>query len=84
LAQSLIAIAIWLAVKTIPAARRQGTHKVKTRAEVEGSSKSSYKQKVQEVEGRKGNLRNPFFQARQENCFGSCFTGEHDFVSNCK
>src|SRR3954467_8977551 len=36
---------IYLAVKQYLAAQRQGTHKVKTRAEVEGSSKKLHKQK---------------------------------------
>jgi large subunit ribosomal protein L4 len=52
---------IWLAVKQHLAARRQGTHKVKTRAEVEGSSKKLHKQKGTGG-SRKGNLRNPLYK----------------------
>lgn len=52
---------IWLAVKQYLAARRQGTHKVKTRAEVEGSSKKLHKQKGTGG-SRKGNLRNPLYK----------------------
>jgi large subunit ribosomal protein L4 len=52
---------IWLAVKQHLAARRQGTHKVKTRAEVEGSSKKLHKQKGTGG-ARKGNLRNPLYK----------------------
>jgi len=37
---------IYLAVKQYLAAQRQGTHKVKTRMEVKGSSKKLHKQKV--------------------------------------
>ena len=50
---------IYLAVKQYLAAQRQGTHKVKTRAEVEGSSRKLHKQKGTGG-SRKGNLRNPF------------------------
>lgn len=53
--------AIWLAVKQYLASRRQGTHKVKTRAEVEGSSKKLHKQKGTGG-SRKGNLRNPLYK----------------------
>jgi len=49
---------MYLAVKQFLAARRQGTHKVKTRAEVHGSSKKLHKQKGTGG-SRKGNLRNP-------------------------
>ena len=52
---------IWLAVKQHLAAQRQGTHKVKTRAEVEGSSKKLHKQKGTGG-SRKGNLRNPLYK----------------------
>lgn len=52
---------IWLAVKQYLAAQRQGTHKVKTRAEVKGSSKKLHKQKGTGG-SRKGNLRNPLYK----------------------
>src|SRR6266550_9285819 len=52
---------IYLAVKQFLAAQRQGTHKVKTRAEVEGSSKKLHKQKGTGG-SRKGNLRNPLYK----------------------
>ncbi len=52
---------IYLAVKQHLAAQRQGTHKVKTRAEVEGSSKKLHKQKGTGG-SRKGNLRNPLYK----------------------
>lgn len=52
---------IYLAVKQYLAARRQGTHKVKTRAEVQGSSKKLHKQKGTGG-SRKGNLRNPLYK----------------------
>src|SRR6266571_9502171 len=52
---------IYLAVKQYLAARRQGTHKVKTRAEVEGSSKKLHKQKGTGG-SRKGNIRNPLYK----------------------
>jgi large subunit ribosomal protein L4 len=52
---------MWLAAKQHLAARRQGTHKVKTRAEVEGSSKKLHKQKGTGG-SRKGNLRNPLYK----------------------
>jgi len=52
---------IWLSVKQHLAAQRQGTHKVKTRAEVEGSSKKLHKQKGTGG-SRKGNLRNPLYK----------------------
>lgn len=52
---------IWLAVKQHLAARRQGTHKVKTRAEVEGSSRKLHKQKGTGG-SRKGNIRNPLYK----------------------
>src|SRR6266513_4651795 len=52
---------VYLAVKQYLAAQRQGTHKVKTRAEVEGSSKKLHKQKGTGG-SRKGNLRNPLYK----------------------
>jgi large subunit ribosomal protein L4 len=52
---------IWLAVKQYLAAQRQGTHKVKTRAEVQGASKKLHKQKGTGG-SRKGNLRNPLYK----------------------
>lgn len=52
---------IWLAVKQYLAAQRQGTHKVKTRAEVHGSSKKLHKQKGTGG-SRKGNIRNPLYK----------------------
>jgi large subunit ribosomal protein L4 len=52
---------IYLAVKQYLGAQRQGTHKVKTRAEVQGSSKKLHKQKGTGG-ARKGNLRNPIYK----------------------
>ncbi|MBS1752725.1 MAG: 50S ribosomal protein L4 [Ferruginibacter sp.] len=52
---------IYLAVKQFQGAQRQGTHKVKTRAEVKGSSKKLHKQKGTGG-ARKGNLRNPLYK----------------------
>ncbi len=52
---------VYLAVKQYLAAKRQGTHKVKTRAEVQGSSKKLHKQKGTGG-SRKGNLRNPLYK----------------------
>lgn len=52
---------IYLAVKQFLAAQRQGTHKVKTRAEVHGSSKKLHRQKGTGG-SRKGNLRAPIFK----------------------
>ena len=52
---------MWLAVKQYLASQRQGTHKVKTRAEVEGSSKKLHKQKGTGG-SRKGNIRNPLYK----------------------
>ena len=49
---------IYLAVKQFLAAQRQGTHKVKTRAEVKGSSRKLHRQKGTGG-ARKGNIRNP-------------------------
>src|ERR1700722_6633720 len=53
--------AIYLAVKQYLAAQRQGTHKVKTRLEVHGSSKKLHKQKGTGG-SRKGNIRNPLYK----------------------
>jgi large subunit ribosomal protein L4 len=52
---------VYLAVKQYLAAQRQGTHKVKTRAEVKGSSKKLHKQKGTGG-ARKGNIRNPLYK----------------------
>ena len=52
---------IYLAVKQYLAAQRQGTHKVKTRAEVKGSSKKLHRQKGTGG-SRKGNIRNPLYK----------------------
>jgi large subunit ribosomal protein L4 len=52
---------IYLAVKQYLAAQRQGTHKVKTRAEVKGSSRKLHKQKGTGG-ARKGNIRNPLYK----------------------
>lgn len=52
---------IYLAVKQFRGAQRQGTHKVKTRMEVHGSSKKLHKQKGTGG-ARKGNLRNPLYK----------------------
>jgi large subunit ribosomal protein L4 len=52
---------IYLAVKQYLAAQRQGTHKVKTRLEVHGSSKKLHRQKGTGG-SRKGNLRNPLYK----------------------
>jgi large subunit ribosomal protein L4 len=52
---------IYLAVKQYLAAQRQGTHKVKTRMEVQGSSKKLHRQKGTGG-SRKGNLRSPLFK----------------------
>ena len=52
---------IYLAVKQHLAAQRQGTHKVKTRLEVKGSSKKLHRQKGTGG-SRKGNLRNPLYK----------------------
>ncbi len=52
---------LYLAVKQHLAARRQGTNKVKTRAEVKGSSKKLHKQKGTGG-ARKGNIRNPLYK----------------------
>jgi large subunit ribosomal protein L4 len=52
---------IYLSVKQYLAAQRQGTHKVKTRMEVKGSSKKLHKQKGTGG-ARKGNIRNPLYK----------------------
>ncbi len=52
---------IYLAVKQFLAAQRQGTHKVKTRMEVQGASKKLHRQKGTGG-SRKGNLRNPLYK----------------------
>ena len=52
---------IYLAIKQYQGAQRQGTHKVKTRMEVKGSSKKLHKQKGTGG-ARKGNLRNPLYK----------------------
>jgi large subunit ribosomal protein L4 len=52
---------IYLAVKQYLAAQRQGTHKVKTRAEVKGASRKLHKQKGTGG-ARKGNIRNPLYK----------------------
>jgi large subunit ribosomal protein L4 len=52
---------IYLAVKQHLAAQRQGTHKVKTRAEVKGSSRKLHRQKGTGG-SRKGNIRNPLYK----------------------
>lgn len=52
---------MYLAVKQFLAAQRQGTHKVKTRAEVKGASRKLHKQKGTGG-SRKGNIRNPLYK----------------------
>src|SRR6195952_5688471 len=52
---------LYLAVKQYQAAQRQGTHKVKTRSEVQGSSRKLHKQKGTGG-SRKGNIRNPLYK----------------------
>jgi large subunit ribosomal protein L4 len=52
---------IYLAVKQYRAAQRQGTHKVKTRAEVQGASRKLHRQKGTGG-SRKGNIRNPLYK----------------------
>jgi large subunit ribosomal protein L4 len=52
---------IYLAVKQFLASKRQGTAKVKTRMEVQGSSKKLHRQKGTGG-SRKGNLRNPLYK----------------------
>src|SRR5688572_26364940 len=72
---------VYLAVKQYLAAQRQGTHKVKTRLEVKGSSKKLHRQKGTGG-SRKGNLRNPLFKGG-----GSIFgpkPRDYDFKLNRK
>jgi large subunit ribosomal protein L4 len=52
---------IYLAVKQYLGAQRQGTHKVKTRAEVKGASRKLHRQKGTGG-ARKGNIRNPLYK----------------------
>jgi large subunit ribosomal protein L4 len=52
---------LYLAVKQYLAAQRQGTHKVKTRAEVKGASRKLHRQKGTGG-SRKGNIRNPLYK----------------------
>jgi large subunit ribosomal protein L4 len=52
---------VYLAVKQFLAAQRQGTHKVKTRAEVQGASRKLHRQKGTGG-SRKGNIRNPLYK----------------------
>src|SRR5678815_706572 len=52
---------VYLAVKQYLAAQRQGTHKVKTRAEVHGASRKLHRQKGTGG-ARKGNIRNPLYK----------------------
>ncbi|MES1217598.1 MAG: 50S ribosomal protein L4 [Bacteroidota bacterium] len=72
---------VYLAVKQYLAAQRQGTHKVKTRAEVQGASRKLHKQKGTGG-SRKGNIRNPLYKG------GGTIFGpkphEYDFKLNRK
>src|SRR6476469_2840225 len=52
---------LYLAVKQYQASQRQGTHKVKTRAEVKGASRKLHKQKGTGG-SRKGNIRNTLYK----------------------
>src|ERR1051326_8659657 len=52
---------MYLAVKQYRSAQRQGTHKVKTRAEVKGASRKLHRQKGTGG-SRKGNIRNPLYK----------------------
>src|SRR4051794_8104019 len=52
---------IYLAVKQYLEPQRQGTHKVKTRAEVQGASRKLHKQKGTGG-ARKGNIRKPLYK----------------------
>lgn len=52
---------VYLAVKQFLAAQHQGTHKVKTRAEVKGASRKLHRQKGTGG-SRKGNIRNPLYK----------------------
>src|SRR6188474_1702694 len=72
---------VYLAVKQYLAAQRQGTHKVKTRMEVKGSSKKLHRQKGTGG-SRKGNIRNPLYKGG-----GSIFgpkPRDYDFKLNYK
>lgn len=72
---------IYLAVKQFRAAQRQGTHKVKTRMEVKGSSKKLHRQKGTGG-SRKGNIRNPLYKGG-----GTVFgpkPRDYDFKLNAK
>ena len=72
---------IYLAVKQFLAAQRQGNSKVKTRAEVKGSSKKLHRQKGTGG-SRKGNIRNPLNKGG-----GTVFgpkTRDYDFKLNQK
>ena len=53
---------IYLAVKQYLAAQRQGTHKVKTRAEVQGASRKLHHKQKGTGGSRKGNIRNPLYK----------------------
>ncbi|MBK5272465.1 MAG: 50S ribosomal protein L4, partial [Bacteroidia bacterium] len=72
---------VYLAVKQYLAAQRQGTHKVKTRAEVKGASRKLHRQKGTGG-ARKGNIRNPLYKG------GGTIFGpkphEYDFKVNRK
>jgi len=52
---------VYLSVKQFLAGQRTGTHKVKTRAEVKGSSRKLHRQKGTGG-SRKGNIRNPLYK----------------------
>ena len=52
---------MYLAVKQYLASMHQGTHKVKTRAEVQGASRKLHRQKGTGG-SRKGNIRNPLYK----------------------
>ncbi len=53
--------AVWLAVKSHLANRRQGTHKAKERSEVSGSTRKLHRQKGTGG-SRKGDIKNPLFE----------------------
>ena len=66
---------VYLAVKQYLASQRQGTHKVKTRAEVQGASRKLHRQKGTGG-SRKGNIRNPLYKGG-----GTIFGPKpHDYV----
>jgi large subunit ribosomal protein L4 len=52
--------AIWLAVRSEEAARRQGTHSTKTRSMVRGGGRKPFRQKGRGV-ARQGTIRSPLF-----------------------